>query len=93
MGAATVILTAPERPGINQNMNTLASQRPGFTGLIIQLKGAEIITARLRELGFIPGESIELIGAAPFGEPFVVRVHATVVAIRKEEARCIEVAL
>ena len=47
---------------------------------------------RLGELGFIPGESVQLQRRGPGGrEPLAVRVGDTLFALRQIEARCIEV--
>jgi ferrous iron transport protein A len=47
---------------------------------------------RLAELGFIPGEPLELLRRGPGGrEPLAVRVGNTLFALRLAEARCIEV--
>ncbi len=47
---------------------------------------------RLGELGFIPGEPVQLLRRGPGGrEPLAVRVGETLFALRLVEARCIEV--
>ena len=47
---------------------------------------------RLGELGFIPGEPVQLIRRGPGGrEPLAVLVGETMLALRLVEARCIEV--
>ncbi len=47
---------------------------------------------RLGELGFIPGESLQVLQRGPGGrEPMAVRVGDTFLALRLCEARCIEV--
>ena len=47
---------------------------------------------RLGELGFIPGEPVQLLRRGPGGrEPLAVQVGETVFALRLLEARCIEV--
>ena len=47
---------------------------------------------RLGELGFIPGEPVQLLHRGPGGrEPLAVRVGETLFALRLVEARCIEV--
>ena len=68
----------------------LIDQKVGFVGLIRHLDGDEIIINRLRELGFIPGHQIKVKAKAPFGDPIVVEVNGTSVALRKGEAQCIQ---
>jgi ferrous iron transport protein A len=47
---------------------------------------------RLAELGFIAGEPVQLVRRGPGGrEPLAVRVGDTLFALRRAEARCIEV--
>ena len=48
---------------------------------------------RLGELGFIPGEPLQLMRRGPGGrEPLAVRVGETMFALRLLEARCVQVA-
>ena len=47
----------------------------------------------LEEIGFIPGEHVELMArGAPGGDPLVVRIGQSTFALRRAEAACIEVA-
>lgn len=47
---------------------------------------------RLGELGFLPGEPLQLLRRGPGGrEPLAVRIGDSLFALRLEEARCIEV--
>lgn len=47
---------------------------------------------RLAELGFLPGEPVQLLRRGPGGrEPLAVLVGETMLALRLAEARCIEV--
>ena len=56
---------------------------------VIGLQGEEWLTGRLRELGFIPGQRLELQMRLIAGEPLIVRVAGTRFALRREEARCL----
>ena len=57
--------------------------------------GPEVDAATLRrlgELGFIPGEPVQVLRRGPGGrEPLAVRVGDTLFALRLAEARCVEV--
>jgi ferrous iron transport protein A len=45
------------------------------------------ISARLRDLGFVAGEPLEVVSRAPFGgDPLVVEIGATRFALRVREA-------
>jgi ferrous iron transport protein A len=47
---------------------------------------------RLAELGFIAGEPVQVLRRGPGGrDPLAVRVGDTMFALRRAEARCIEV--
>ncbi|MFG6447852.1 ferrous iron transport protein A [Roseateles sp. BYS180W] len=52
------------------------------------------VVARLEELGFLPGESVEVVQRGPGGrEPLAVRVGDTMFALRLLEARCVQVGM
>ena len=47
----------------------------------------DAIARRLRELGFVSGEEVEVMAAGPFGaEPLLVQVGFTRFALRRSEA-------
>lgn len=58
---------------------------------IKDLAGDPVLVARLREMGFIRGEEIELRGKAPFGEPLLVEIRGAVIALRLKEASCVRI--
>lgn len=61
------------------------------TGDALHTDGATL--DRLGELGFIPGEPVQLLRRGPGGrEPLAVMVGETMFALRWVEANCIEVA-
>lgn len=66
-----------------------ASQNKTFE--ISQINGPELIVERLSELGFYVGKQVQLIGQSPFSGPLVIRSGSQVVALRIEEAKCIQV--
>jgi len=49
------------------------------------------IAVRLRELGFRPGVRVRVLGRAPFGGPFLVQIHSNVLALRRNEAECLQI--
>jgi ferrous iron transport protein A len=52
----------------------------------------DAIARRLRELGFVGGERVEVVAAGPFGaEPLLVQVGFTRFALRRQEAARIQV--
>ncbi len=44
---------------------------------------------RILEIGFTPGQEIELVNKSFFNDPLAFSVRGTVIAIRKNEAECI----
>ncbi|HEY8460435.1 MAG TPA: ferrous iron transport protein A [Blastocatellia bacterium] len=50
------------------------------------LAGPEDACYRLLELGFTPGAEVKVAHAAPLGEPLVVVLRGTRLALRKDEA-------
>ncbi|MEQ1877326.1 MAG: FeoA family protein [Bdellovibrionia bacterium] len=70
---------------------SLAEKSVGFVGVIRELVGDDAFTSRLRELGFVRGETISVRGIAPFGGPLMIEVRGAVVALRRKEAECIQV--
>lgn len=53
----------------------------------------EEIFLKVLEMGLLPQSSIEMIGKAPLGDPINIRVHETMLSLRKAEAQEIEVDL
>ena len=79
---------------------TLATLRKGDRGVVQQVleidtgvvgdqQGASI-GRRLVEIGFVPGEKIQIIEMVwPGGDPMAVRVGSTVFALRRREAQAV----
>jgi ferrous iron transport protein A len=69
----------------------------GASAIVRQLAPASAdidpgLLRRLGELGFIPGEPLQMLRRGPGGrEPLAVRVGDTLFALRLLEAKCIEV--
>ncbi|MBE8222295.1 MAG: ferrous iron transport protein A [Bdellovibrionales bacterium] len=59
--------------------------------VISSVSGDENIKTRLIELGFISGHSFKIIEQLSFGDPFIVEVQGTTVALRKKELECIQI--
>jgi len=54
--------------------------------LIEALDGPETECRRLLDLGFTPGEVVAVVRTTPLGDPLVVVVKGTQLALRKREA-------
>jgi Fe2+ transport system protein FeoA len=70
---------------------TLDQAGAGFEGTIKGIEGDPVVVERLREIGCLTGETIRVIYRMVFGEPLVVEIRGTSVAMRNAEARCIRV--
>ena len=59
---------------------------------VIHSKEDAHMARQLEEIGFIPGEKVEVLNRAFFGgDPMVVRIGVSTFALRKAEAQLIEI--
>ncbi len=88
------------------NVRSLASLHKGARGIVsaVIAEGAALdaigdvagstITRRLLEIGFVPGETIEVIQEIqPGGDPIAVRIGSSMFALRRREAQAVLVRL
>ncbi|GIV32815.1 MAG: hypothetical protein KatS3mg031_0350 [Chitinophagales bacterium] len=59
--------------------------KPGQTGIIRSLHESHL-SARLIEMGFLPGRKLRLIRTAPGGCPLYFELHGQYIALRSDEA-------
>lgn len=59
--------------------------------IICAFRGDNELVARLQELGLRIGSEVYVIGRAPFRGPLLLRLGTTVIALREEEANCLQV--
>ncbi len=71
-------------------MKTLADLLPTQTGRIHAVSGLDSLTQRLFELGFTPGQSVQVVRFAPLGDPMQIRIRGFSIALRRNEARRVE---
>lgn len=71
---------------------TIASLKKGDLAIIKDFD-VESIPLKLLEMGCLPGNTVELIQIAPFGDPLYLNVNGSHLAIRLETAQEIEVEL
>lgn len=74
-------------------MSVLLSELQIGDKAIILDVNIEEIPLKLLEMGCLPGNTIELIQIAPFGDPFYFNINDSHVAIRKETANEVTVIL
>jgi ferrous iron transport protein A len=74
-------------------IQSLAQLHKGARGVVSAVDESTIVR-RLMELGFIPGERIEVIEEVrPGGDPIAVRIGTSMFALRRREAAAIMVKL
>ncbi len=69
---------------------TIANLKKGDKAVIIDFD-VEAIPLKLLEMGCLPGNQVELLEIAPFGDPLFLDINGSHLAIRIETAREIEV--
>jgi len=84
--------------GLDPSFVSLAALPPGMRGSVVGVgspSGAlSALERRLLELGFVPGEPVEVVAEArPGRDPFVVRVGQTTLALRRREAQSVWIEL
>lgn len=70
---------------------TLKDLRNGAKATVTAVNGNNASTRRLMEMGVVPGVTVKMIKAAPFGDPIEIRVRGYSLAMRRNEAEAIEV--
>lgn len=71
---------------------TIAHLKKGDKAIIKDFD-VDVIPLKLLEMGCLPGNLVELLQIAPFGDPLFLDVNGSHLAIRLETAREIEVKL
>ena len=69
------------------NNTTLASLKPGQTGMIQSVDATDPQVQRLMVLGLVEGTEVELAGAALGGDPMEFRLFGNGISLRREQAR------
>lgn len=70
---------------------TLDELEQGKKAVISAISMSGVTLQRLISLGFMPGAEIEVIRKAPLLDPFDISICGSMVAVRKAEARQVEV--
>lgn len=71
---------------------SLARQALRSRSRVTNLRGNSPITFRLMEMGLIEGAEVELLGAAPLGDPIQIRLGDSTLSLRRSEAELVDVA-
>ena len=78
----------PNRPSPN-----LADLPESTAVRVRSVTGRGLLRERLVELGFVTGVVVEVLRRAAFGGPLQVRVRGGTIALRRDEAACVELDL
>ncbi len=70
-------------------MKTASQLNFGEKGIIADIDKSNPSCARMLEIGFTPGQEIELINSSIFNDPMAFSIRGTLIAVRKNEADCI----
>lgn len=88
---AANVFVVPERRAPRGPGHTLADLREGERGHVRRVGVSGFARRRLFDLGFTPGALVESAFPAAFGEPRAYRIRGTVIALRPDQARRIEI--
>ncbi len=68
-------------------LTELPQRKPAIVDAVEEQMPNDAVARRLRELGFVAGEGVEVVAAGPLGaEPLLVQVGFTRFALRRAEA-------
>jgi Fe2+ transport system protein FeoA len=70
---------------------TLDDLREGQRGMVLEIQGSDSLSARLMEMGLIPGEIVQMLGQAPMGDPVEYLVVGYRLSLRRSEARRVRI--
>ena len=71
---------------------TIHSLKKGQKGIILDFD-IDVIPLKLLEMGCLPGNEVELLQIAPFGDPLYLNINGSYLAIRIETAKQIGIEL
>lgn len=74
-------------------MNTLDQLRNGQTAVVVRLNADGSNRRRLMDLGILPGTRLQAELKSPLGDPVAYRVRDALIALRREQAKQIEIEL
>jgi ferrous iron transport protein A len=73
---------------------TLGELKKGQKAKVLRAPESQGLGERLQEFGFVPEAHLEVLAEAPFGgDPILVMIHGTRVAVRRDDASGIPVSL
>ena len=73
-------------------MTTLERLPVGSRAVVAHVEGSDELACRLMEMGLTPGVELQVIGAAPLGDPLELEVRGYRLSVRKSEAKRVQLA-
>jgi ferrous iron transport protein A len=80
-----------DTPAKTPEYRTLDQLRPGQRAVVRRVGGGGPVRRRLMDMGIVNGVAIEVLRAAPLGDPMEYKVRGYHLSLRKSEACLIEV--
>jgi len=72
-------------------MKSASQIKLGEKVIIINVDSSHPSSRRILEIGFTPGQQIELMNSSAFNDPLAFSIRGTLIALRRSEAECIKV--
>ena len=77
-----------EDPMSQMNLRQLA---PGQKASIVKITAYGELGRRIRDMGLVPGMSVQVVGRAPLRDPVALRIEGSTIALRNSEADYVDV--
>jgi ferrous iron transport protein A len=74
---------------LNTELRTAADLKLGEKAIVKDVDNSHPSSHRILEIGFTPGQEIELVNKSVFNDPVAFAIRGTIIAIRRNEANCI----
>jgi ferrous iron transport protein A len=75
-------------------LTELPAFAPALVTGVIDVHDGDLISNRLRELGFVSGEEVKVVGRGPIGaDPLLIQIGFTRFALRRSEAARVTVSV
>lgn len=66
---------------------SLGELKAGQHAVITRMEADGTLGMRFREMGFLPGTHVEMVRAAPLGDPIELRLRGFLIAVRRSDLK------
>jgi Fe2+ transport system protein FeoA len=70
---------------------TLDQLEANASATVVSLSSTGLERCRMLDLGIVPGTRVEVVMKSPLGDPVAYRVRGATVALRRDQARAIQI--